>query len=70
LTSGGAKTWNIDVYAGCTATSWPCRCVLSSLISTPAAAAVALRSSQYALLVAAFFRSMQRASHDGTCTPA
>ena len=45
-TSGAAKPSKSASYAGCTATSCPCRCAESSVISTPFSRALPAISSQ------------------------
>ena len=42
-------------YAGCTATSCPCKCVDNSVMHTPASLTVCRNSSQYASLVGGLF---------------
>ena len=59
-TKAGANPSKASSYAGCTATSCPCRWVESSVSWTSAAASVALTSSQYASLSAARSRSKSR----------
>ena len=58
---------NMVSKAGCEATSCPCRCEASSVMTRPLV--WAFKSSQYDLDSAALARSMMRESHDGNCTP-
>src|SRR5713101_4370643 len=69
LNFSGANPSNARSYAGCTATNCPCRCVESSVISSPPPATVPRISSQYVLLSAARCKSNSRASQLGICTP-
>src|SRR5690606_41398103 len=65
----GANASNNLSYAGCTATSCPCRWVESSVISSPRSCNFPLYSSAYVLLSATFCRSKYAGSPVGICTP-